>query len=258
MLGIQYKSQFDVFLTRKVAESLSTIDNVTAPDVVDYSYLASAADIGSGEITDQMIADLSITTSKLANLAVDTSKLANLAVEAAKLANSSVESTKIANAAVGSAAIAALAVGTAHIANLAVDSAKVANTITGKNIVSSANNNRVSLLNGDYFQIVVSGVETGKIYGTSGSDIVIQGADDIAFVAGGEGRCGVHSGAFKPIGTSTYYNLGENTTGGRWQTLFCNDAHVYNGATLDCYVATSNGGSTTKKLDIEDGIVYDR
>lgn len=227
MLGIQYKSQFDTFLTRRLATAIESIDAVSAEDVFDgVNYEFTVEDIGEGKIIDTMLKDASVTTAKIANLAVDVNKLANLSVESAKLADSAVIATKIGNLAVGSAAIAALAVGTAHIANGAIlaakigdaeiTNAKIVDTLTGKNIISSVNANRVAMLNGDYFQVVVGNVETGKIYGNSGGDIIIQGTDDVYFWAGGANRAhvgtdGIYAEGFIKCGTK--FRSSDNSEG---------------------------------------------
>lgn len=85
-------------------------------------------------------------------------------------------------------------------------------TIRGCDIYSSSSSNRVALRSGNYFQVVVSGSESGRIYGDSSGDIYIQGEDDVIFRAGGSTRCQVTTASLKPThGSGTgnqVYDLG--------------------------------------------------
>jgi len=234
----------------------------------------------------QKLADASVTTAALAPLSVNTQHLANLAVEASKLADSSVTATKIANAAVGSAAIAAAAIGTAHIANGAIINAHIADaTITSAKIAS---------LNAD---VINAGTITGRTLRTAapapgvGRSVVITGGanQDISFYydadwrgyIGGytnESGGGSNEVSCVRIVASTgrsiklkesmvevngnlvpqnhnAYDIG--TYGTRWRYVYAEYLVADNGLSGSYYVATTKGGSPTKKIDIVKGVVYD-
>lgn len=87
----------------------------------------------------------------------------------------------------------------------------VACDIAGVNVYSSSNSNRVAMRNGDYFQVIVGGAESGRIYGDALGDIYIQGTDDIQFRAGGASRCTITTGSLKPM-ADRGYDLGADGT----------------------------------------------
>lgn len=119
---------------------------------------------------------------------------------------------------------------------------------SGYRIKLNYSTNKIELLNGD--------TVLASIYTDATGDCIINATDDIKFNIGGNEKIEIGSGGFRPKAGVTTVDIGES--GNEFRFGYFNDLKVQNAYTGDVYVATSSGGSPTKKLDIEDGIVYDR
>lgn len=128
-----------------------------------------------------------------------------------------------------------------------VTGAIIQTSATGYRIKMNYATNKIELLNGN--------TVLASIYTDATGDCIISATDDVKFNIGGAEKIEIGSGALRPkAGVSI--DIGES--GNEFRFGYFDDLKVQNGYTGDVYVATSSGGSPTKKLDIEDGIVYDR
>ncbi len=122
---------------------------------------------------------------------------------------------------------------------------------TGQSVVITGGNNQNINF---YYDATIRGYIGG--YTTEGSEVTYVQivADSGRYIKLKNSFISIN-GNLNPSSGDTY-TLG--TSGEKWKEGWFQDLVVSHGYTGDIYVATSNGGSPTKKLNIENGIVYDR
>lgn len=202
-------------------------------------------------ITDN-IATNAITVNELAANSVNASKIVALSIIAGNIAAGAVTADKI--------TVTTLSAINANCGTITAGTITGV-TITGATIQTATSGYRTVMTSSNGVRFYNGASLLGYIQSDAAGDLHVVGLDDVIFNAGSSDRCGVFSGAFKP--TSAGYDVGAPRVGGSdYTNTFSNgyfrDLWAYNGYTGDVYVATSSGGSPTKKLDIENGIVYDR
>lgn len=117
-------------------------------------------------------------------------------------------------------------------------------------VITGGNDQNISL----YYDADLRGYISG--YTTEGSEITY-----IQLVAASGRYIKLKNSFIEFNGNLISADPGNNTIGSygtKWRWGYFQDVYVDNGANGDYYVATSSGGSPTKKLNIEHGIVYDR